>query len=174
MRFEQIDKIPIMNLELTRLRRCGRFLWTFGFFLSVGWGQVGFAIDDLGGVKAAPATASVTKGRGDNPQSHANEVAQLVVDAWKHKVWSLYPVEKLKADESISSKSKGGRGEFVGGRWRVRELFMLVLRSEVPLRQVNVVGADLVGENERRNSPQQTLKSSGPPTFMWMNRVAPG
>lgn len=70
---------------------------------------------------------------------------ELVVEAWKHRVWSLYPMEKVKADEALPPGARGlgvmltaARGEF--------ELFGLVLRSEVPLRKVQVIPGELHGE----------------------------
>ena len=127
-------------------RRGVTVLWFLGFSLSVALGQVAFAIDDLGGLKAPPKTPPSVEASGKNPRSHADEVAQLVVDAWKHKIWSLYPVEKLKADEGLSNTAKAEAVTLCAAKGET-EPFMLVLRSEVPLRQVNVVAADLLEEN---------------------------
>ena len=76
--------------------------------------------------------------------TRAAESATLVVEGWKHRVWSLYPVEKLKADEALPTLNKGGRVTLTAARGET-EPFVLVLRSDVPLRQVNVTGGDLRG-----------------------------
>ncbi len=74
--------------------------------------------------------------------AHTAQTATVVAEGWHHRVWALYPVEKVKADEVLPAQNSGAgvtltaaRGEF--------EPFVLVLRSEVPLRKVTVVAGDL-------------------------------
>ncbi len=74
--------------------------------------------------------------------TRAAESATLIVEGWKHRVWALYPVEKLKADEALPTLNKGDRVALTAARGEA-EPFVLVLRSDVPLRQVTVSGTDL-------------------------------
>ncbi len=64
--------------------------------------------------------------------------ADLVTEGWHHRVWAVYPVEKVKADEELpltpiapAVMMSAARGE--------REPFVAVLRPMVPLREVSVV-----------------------------------
>jgi len=74
--------------------------------------------------------------------TRAAEGATLIVQGWKHRVWSLYPVEKLKAEDALPALNKGDRVTLTSARGEA-EPFVLVLRSEIPLRQVRVQGSDL-------------------------------
>lgn len=68
--------------------------------------------------------------------------ADLVVEGWHHRVWALYPVEKIKADEELPPKPKAEKLELSAARGG-HEPFVLLLRPEVPLREVSVVAEDL-------------------------------
>ena len=76
--------------------------------------------------------------------TYAATSAALVAEGWHHRVWSLYPVEKLKADEALPAQIKSDRVTLTAARGEY-EPFVLVLRSEVPLRQVKVSCGDLRG-----------------------------
>ena len=67
----------------------------------------------------------------------ALESATCVADGWKHRVWVICPVEKLKADEVLPPEPKSERVTLTAARGE-SEPFVLVLRSDVPLRQVEV------------------------------------
>lgn len=101
-----------------------------------------FAIDELGAGKAA--AVPVANDPGQNVVI-ANESARLVSDGWRHRVWSLYPVEKVRAADklSVNEKSEGVSIEAARGEG---EPFILVLSSEVPLRNVTVSCTDLIAE----------------------------
>lgn len=77
-------------------------------------------------------------------ENHAAKSASLVVEGWRHRVWSIYPVEKLKADEWLPTEPRADRVSLTIARGET-EPFVLVLRSDVPLRKVNVSGSDLLG-----------------------------
>ncbi len=115
---------------------CGAVLFFQAFGL--------FAIEDLGTKKAGALRV------GDDPRQPApyiNEAARLVVDGWRHRVWSLYPVEKVKAAETLSIQSKGESVGIQAARGEA-EPFVLVLRSEVPLRNVTVSCTDLRADGQ--------------------------
>ena len=76
--------------------------------------------------------------------NHAAQVATVVAEGWKHRVWALYPVEKLKADEALPPAPKAERVTLTAARGEY-EPFVLVLRGDVPLRKVEVTGGDLRG-----------------------------
>lgn len=70
--------------------------------------------------------------------------ATVIVEGWKHHVWALYPVEKLKADEPLPTQNTCDRVTLTAARGE-SEPFVLVLRSDVPLRSVRVTCGDLHG-----------------------------
>ncbi len=115
---------------------CGALFFFSGFGL--------FAIEDLG----APKAASPLVGSGAlQTASDANEAARLIVEGWRHRVWSLYPVEKVKAAETLSVQIKGEGVSIEAARGEA-EPFVLVLRSEVPLRNVTISCTDLMAEGQ--------------------------
>jgi hypothetical protein len=68
--------------------------------------------------------------------------ATLLADGWKHRVYGIYPVEKLKAGELPEIDSgpatiaiDAARGEF--------ESFLIVVRGDIPLREVEVSVIDV-------------------------------
>lgn len=70
--------------------------------------------------------------------------AQLIREGWRHGVWLAYPPEKIKADQELSRQStiesiriSAARNEF--------EPFLLILRTELPLRDVSLTVSDLRG-----------------------------
>ncbi len=67
---------------------------------------------------------------------------ELRVEGWHHRVWSAYPVEKIKADEEVPMTPLAEVLELSAARDE-REPFVLLLRPEVPLREVSVVVEDL-------------------------------
>ena len=73
--------------------------------------------------------------------SHAL-AADLAVEGWHHRVWTVYPVEKIKADEEPPLTSKAATLELSAARGG-HEPFVLLLRPEVPLREVSAVMEDL-------------------------------
>ncbi len=94
----------------------------------------------LRGTAAVAADASSSAAA--SQQARAESVAALLVEGWKHRVWSLYPMEKLKADAPLASRVMAqsvGMKIARGGS----DLCGIVLRSEVPLRKVRVVSAEL-------------------------------
>ena len=66
----------------------------------------------------------------------------LLVKGWHHRVWTLYPVEKVGALEQLPVKPEGGLVE-LSAALDEREPFIILLRPEVPLREVTVVMEDL-------------------------------
>lgn len=68
--------------------------------------------------------------------------ADLVTEGWHHRVWSVYPVEKIKADEEVAPTSKQEAITISAARDE-REPFVVLLRPNVPLREVSVVAGDL-------------------------------
>lgn len=72
----------------------------------------------------------------------AAETSALVVEGWRRRVWSIYPVEKLKADDVLPAGPKAGGVALTAARGEA-EPFVLALRSDVPLRQVEVVCGEL-------------------------------
>jgi len=70
--------------------------------------------------------------------------AALLLEGWKHRVYLLYPPEKVKSDELLE---EGGRVETVrlsAAKGEV-EPFLLVVRPEVPLRGVEARLSALAG-----------------------------
>ena len=83
----------------------------------------------------------------------AAETSALVVEGWRRRVWSIYPVEKLKADDVLPAEPKAGGVALTAARGEA-EPFVLALRSDVPLRQVEVVCGEL------RTAGGATLKAA--------------
>ncbi|MEI6872499.1 MAG: hypothetical protein WCL08_09475, partial [Verrucomicrobiota bacterium] len=111
-------------------------------FLFCGFGV--FAIEDLGAPKSgSPLVCDASP----QPVSDSNEAARLVVEGWRHRVWSLYPVEKVKAAETLSVQVKGEGVSIEAARGEA-EPFVLVLRSEAPLRNVTVSCTELMAEGQ--------------------------
>lgn len=107
-------------------------------------GEAGVVSSDF--LRAVLMVASAALLFGGQPSSaaegHAAASATMLVDGWKHRVWSLYPVEKLKADEGLPATNKSVRVALAVARGEA-EPFVLVLRSDVPLRNVEVVPGEL-------------------------------
>lgn len=74
----------------------------------------------------------------------AASAATLVAEGWKHRVWSLYPVEKLQADEVLPATNRAARVALAVARGEY-EPFVLAVCSEVPLRGVAVEAGALRG-----------------------------
>ncbi|MBX7211479.1 MAG: DUF4091 domain-containing protein [Verrucomicrobiaceae bacterium] len=68
--------------------------------------------------------------------------ADLVTEGWQHRVWTVYPVEKIKADEEVAAAPKLDAITISAARDE-REPFVLLLRPDVPLREVGIVVSDL-------------------------------
>ncbi|MEI2677172.1 MAG: hypothetical protein V9G29_04530 [Burkholderiaceae bacterium] len=64
--------------------------------------------------------------------------ADLVTEGWHHRVWAVYPVEKVKADEELPDTPIAPAVTMSAARGE-REPFVAVLRPQVPLREVSVV-----------------------------------
>ena len=65
--------------------------------------------------------------------------ANLLIEGWKHRVWGLYPVEKVAPGDELKPTNRkmvitAARGE--------SEPFEIVLRSSVPLRSVELLADD--------------------------------
>jgi hypothetical protein len=72
----------------------------------------------------------------------AVDSANLVTEGWQHRVWSIYPIEKVKADEELPPTPKVDTVELSAARGE-REPFILLLRPNIPLRDVTVLTSDL-------------------------------
>lgn len=68
--------------------------------------------------------------------------ADLVTEGWHHRVWAVYPVEKVKADEELPVGPKADVVTLSAARGEA-EPFVIVLRPKVPLREVHVEAGDL-------------------------------
>lgn len=66
----------------------------------------------------------------------------LITEGWHHRVWSVYPIEKIKADEEVPLTPKAEAITISAARDE-REPFIMLLRPNVPLREVSVVTSDL-------------------------------
>ena len=76
---------------------------------------------------------------------HAEKpAAALVSEGWKHRVWLSYPPEKFKADELPEGSDKAEEVRLSAARGE-GEPFLLLLRSEVPLRAVEAKLSQLTG-----------------------------
>ena len=67
----------------------------------------------------------------------ANVSANLISEGWKHRIYLVYPPEKLKADEQPTEGPRATKVELSAAQGET-EPFLLVLRPEVPLREVEV------------------------------------
>lgn len=76
--------------------------------------------------------------------AHAAQTAAVVAAGWRHRVWALYPVEKVLANEAlpVTNKTDAVRISAAQGEY---EPFLVVLRAEVPLRDVQVAFTNLAG-----------------------------
>ncbi len=97
------------------------------------------AIDELGGTGRPERQVA-----GDRHQSsvHANAAASLMVEGWRRRLWVLYPVEKLRAADQLNTEKRSESVSIQAARGEA-EPFVIVVRSEVPLRNVSVSCADL-------------------------------
>lgn len=68
----------------------------------------------------------------------------VLAQGWKHRVWLLYPPEKIKADEMLPDAARVDAVRVSAARGEA-EPFLLVLRAEVPLRGVEVRLSELKG-----------------------------
>ena len=68
--------------------------------------------------------------------------ADLVTEGWHHRVWAVYPLEKVKADEELPVTPIAAGVTMSAARGE-REPFVAVLRPQVPLREVSVVPGHL-------------------------------
>ena len=99
-----------------------------------------FAIDELGAGKRA--SIPVAKEH-IQPIPAANESACMLIDGWRHRVWSLYPVEKVRASDKLPVQQRAGGVSIQAARGEA-EPFVIVLNSEVPLRNVTLSCTDLI------------------------------
>src|SRR3954470_3103013 len=67
--------------------------------------------------------------------------ASLMADAWQHRVFSVYPVEKIQATGEVPA-DKAETVELTAARGE-REPFMVLVRPNVPLREVSVAPGEL-------------------------------
>lgn len=72
----------------------------------------------------------------------AGASASVVVEGWRHRIWAVYPIEKVLADEALPVSNRAERVLLSAARGEA-EPCVLLLRSEVPLRKVEVEGTDL-------------------------------
>ncbi|MBM4044059.1 MAG: DUF4091 domain-containing protein [Planctomycetes bacterium] len=74
----------------------------------------------------------------------AAKTAALIAEGWHHRVWLLYPPEKVKADETLPTERKveAIRLSVAQGE---HEPFIILVRAEVALRDVKLEFADLRG-----------------------------
>ena len=70
----------------------------------------------------------------------------MAVEGWQHRVWTLYPVEKIKADDELPPNPHSNLVDMTAARGE-REAFLVLLRPEVPLREVAIVADDLKTED---------------------------
>ena len=70
----------------------------------------------------------------------------LVVEGWHHRVWSVYPLEKLKADASPPLTPKSDIVEIRAARGE-HEPFILAMVPTIPLREMTLKVEDLHGPN---------------------------
>ncbi len=83
------------------------------------------------------ALAALSASAASEAASPSAASATLVAEGWRHRVWSLYPIEKLKADETLPAKPRAERVQLDVAQGE-RESFILVVRSDVPLRDIAV------------------------------------
>lgn len=70
--------------------------------------------------------------------------SQLLVEGWRHRVWLVYPPEKIKADQDLPLEPRGQAIVLSSAR-NEPEPFVLALRTEMPLREVSVRAGALHG-----------------------------
>lgn len=71
------------------------------------------------------------------PLTAAPVSANLISEGWKHRIYLVYPPEKLKADEQPAEGPRVKSVQLSAAQGET-EPFLLVLRPEVPLRDVDV------------------------------------
>ena len=86
--------------------------------------------------------------------SSSLQAADLLTEGWQHRVWSLYPVEKVKANDELPVGPEQAAVTISAARDE-REPFLLVVRPNVPLREVSVVPGDLAGPDGSMLGAQQ-------------------
>lgn len=101
------------------------------------------AIDELGGTGRPERWAAKIS---NQSSVHANAVARLMVEGWRRRLWVLYPVEKLRAADELSTEKRCESVNIQAARGEAEPL-VIVVRSEVPLRNVSVSCADLISED---------------------------
>ena len=81
--------------------------------------------------------------------SHAEQTAAVVAEGWRHRVWAVYPPEKVLANEALPATNKmdavrisAAQGEY--------EPLLIVLRAEVPLREVRAAFTNLTSRTGAR------------------------
>lgn len=67
---------------------------------------------------------------------------ELLVEGWQHRVFGAYPVEKIKADEDLPKTPLSEALALSAARGE-SETCVIVLRSNVPLREIEVKASDL-------------------------------
>ncbi len=70
--------------------------------------------------------------------------ASLLAEGWKHRIWLVYPPEKIKSDETFSEGPRVEAVKLSAAKGEV-EPFLVVLRPEVPMRDVEVRLSALTG-----------------------------
>ena len=74
----------------------------------------------------------------------SGEVARLIREGWRHRVWLVYPPEKIKADQELPREPRIESIQ-ISAALNEFEPFVLVLRTELPLRNVELAISDLRG-----------------------------
>jgi Domain of unknown function (DUF4091) len=94
------------------------------------------------------------------PISSRSASPQLLIEGWHHRVWGVYPVEKLKASDAMvvtpispAISMEAAKGEF--------EPCVVVIRPTVPLRDVQINGVDLVSGSHSIPAVQIDIKRLG-------------
>ncbi len=76
--------------------------------------------------------------------ARVSQSAAVIAEGWHHKVWLVYPPEKVKADDGLPDTPKLERIQIFAAQGEY-EPFILLIRSGVPLRGVRVEFEDLKG-----------------------------
>lgn len=74
--------------------------------------------------------------------SPALRAATQLVEGWQHRVFASYPVEKIKEDEELP-KGPPSEGLSISAARGESETFVIALRSNVPLREIEVKASEL-------------------------------
>lgn len=83
--------------------------------------------------------AAISDARAD---SYAAKTSAVIAEGWRHRVWALYPAEKVKADEALPTDRKTDAVRLSAAQGE-HEPFLLVIRGDVPLRDVRMEFAAL-------------------------------